>query len=205
MNVQQLITLNIEIEGLLRVYQQRGADEALAQARLKATQLCQLLEPPTTLESCGEAETELPQPEPQPAPQAEAPTTLESCGEAEAELPQPEPQPAPQAEAPTSLESCGEAEAELPQPAPAPTAEAPQAAPARPRMPIRNFFTINDKYLFRREVFDGDEQAFEDTLDLFAAMNSFDEAKEYIYDDLMLDPQNQDVKSFMEIIETYFK
>ena len=72
-------------------------------------------------------------------------------------------------------------------------------------MPIRNFFTINDKYFFRREVFDGDEQAFEDTLDLFAAMNSFDEAKEYIYDDLMLDPQNQDVKSFMEIIETYFK
>ena len=151
MNVQQLITLNIEIEGLLRVYQQRGADEALDQARLKATQLCQLLE------------------------------------------------------APTSLESCGEAEAELPQPAPAPTAEAPQAAPARPRMPIRNFFTINDKYFFRREVFDGDEQAFEDTLDLFAAMNSFDEAKEYIYDDLMLDPQNQDVKSFMEIIESYFK
>ncbi|MGN0210149.1 MAG: hypothetical protein ACI391_03430 [Muribaculaceae bacterium] len=156
MNVQQLITLNIEIEGLLRVYQQRGADEALAQARLKATQLCQLLEPPTSLEPCGEAEAELPQPV--PAPTAEAPQ-----------------------------------------------AEAPQAAPARPRMPIRNFFTINDKYLFRREVFDGDEQAFEDTLDLFAAMNSFDEAKEYIYDDLMLDPQNQDVKSFMEIIETYFK
>ena len=72
-------------------------------------------------------------------------------------------------------------------------------------MPIRNFFTINDKYFFRREVFDGDEQAFEDTLDLFAAMSSFDEAKEYIYDDLMLDPQNHDVKSFMEIIETYFK
>ena len=190
MNVQQLITLNIEIEGLLRVYQQRGADEALAQARLKAAQLCQLLEAPISLESCGEAEAELPQP----------PTSLESCGEAEAELPQP----------PTNLESCGEAEAELPQPAPAPTAEAPtaeapQAAPARPRMPIRNFFTINDKYLFRREVFDGDEQAFEHTLDLFAAMNSFDEAKEYIYDDLMLDPQNQDVKSFMEIIESYFK
>ena len=187
MNVQQLITLNIEIEGLLRVYQQRGADEALDQARLKATQLCQLLEAPISLESCGEAEAELPQP----------PTSLESCGEAEAELPQPE--------APISPESCGEAEAELPQPAPAPTAEAPQPAPARPRMPIRNFFTINDKYFFRREVFDGDEQAFEDTLDLFAAMSSFDEAKEYIYDDLMLDPQNHDVKSFMEIIESYFK
>ena len=169
MNVQQLITLNIEIEGLLRVYQQRGADEALDPARLTAAQLYQLLEAPTSLESCGEAEAQ------------------------------------PQPEAPISPESCGEAEAELPQPAPAPTAEAPQAAPARPRMPIRNFFTINDKYFFRREVFDGDEQAFEDTLDLFAAMSSFDEAKEYIYDDLMLDPQNHDVKSFMEIIESYFK
>lgn len=71
-------------------------------------------------------------------------------------------------------------------------------------MDLKKAFTINDKFRFRRELFGGSEEAFVDTINLIIAMNSFDEAKEYIYDDLGFDAKNEDVVDFMAIISKHF-
>lgn len=182
----------------MRVYGERGSADALAIARDKAQQLSELLceseeimddivedSQPTVpfVVNSPQAPEQAPVAEPvdEPVDEDFTPTVTDPISVA----PDPEPTIAPVY-------------------SPKPPVE-PQATASLRRIPIRNYFTINDKYLFRREVFDGDEQAFEDTLDLFEAMHSFAEAEEYFYDDLMLDRENEDVKAFMSIVQNYFK
>lgn len=200
MDIQRLIELNIEIEGALRVYGERGSADALNLARDKAQQLSELLcESEEIMDDMVEDSqptvpfvVNTPQ-EPEQAPEDEP-------------VDEPVNEPVNEDLTPTVAEPIIVA-TEVPiAPAdtPKPPVEQQTTAPLR-RIPIRNYFTINDKYLFRREVFDGDEQAFEDTLDLFEAMHSFAEAEEYFYEDLALDRENEDVKAFMSIVQNYFK
>lgn len=184
----------------MRVYGERGSADALAIARDKAQQLSELLCESEEIADDFADDT-----------QPTVPFVVNSPQAPEAE-PVDEPLDAPVDEpvdedlTPTVAEPIIVAPEVTIAPAdtPKPPVEQQTTAPLR-RIPIRNYFTINDKYLFRREVFDGDEQAFEDTLDLFEAMHSFAEAEEYFYDDLMLDRENEDVKAFMSIVQNYFK
>ena len=41
-------------------------------------------------------------------------------------------------------------------------------------------------------------------MDYVATLDSYEEAEEYFYGDMGLDPDNEDVAAFMEIIRTYF-
>lgn len=65
-------------------------------------------------------------------------------------------------------------------------------------------FTLNDKFRFRRELFNNSQAEFEDALEVIAGMNTIDEAKEYFIDDLCWDASNEDVKAFMEILAKHF-
>lgn len=65
-------------------------------------------------------------------------------------------------------------------------------------------FTINDKFRFRRELFRNSQDEFDETLDVIAQMSNFDEAEEYFYNDLCWDPENEDVKEFMETVRKHF-
>ena len=211
MDIPQLINLNIEIEGALRVYAERGSEEALALARNKAAELYTLLaEFEPEQEAAAEESEETPTAQYTADSQTvaeeatetvvldETPTIpLDEPADESADEPEDEPadEPTPQPETVMPAQHFAEPE---PSESEAPT------TPLR-RIPIRNYLTINDKYLFRREVFDGNGQEFEDTLNLFEAMHSYAEAEEYIYEDLMLDPDNADVKAFMEIVHNYFK
>lgn len=215
MDIPQLINLNIEIEGALRVYAERGSEEALALARSKAAELYTLL---TEFEPEQEAAAEVSEEAPAAQYATEPQTVAEEAAEAivlnetpavsldepndepvdePADEPEDEPTDEPEPQTETVIPSQHFAEPE-PSESEAPT------TPLR-RIPIRNYLTINDKYLFRREVFDGNGQEFEDTLNLFEAMHSYAEAEEYIYEDLMLDRDNADVKAFMEIVLNYFR
>jgi hypothetical protein len=69
---------------------------------------------------------------------------------------------------------------------------------------LKKAFTINDKFRFRRELFGNSEENFVDTIDLITAMKSFDEAQEYLYEDLGWDRKNEDVADFMTIIAKHF-
>lgn len=65
-------------------------------------------------------------------------------------------------------------------------------------------FTINDKFRFRRELFRNSQDEFDDTLYVIAQMTDFVEAEEYFYNDLCWNPENEDVKEFMEIVKKHF-
>ena len=61
-------------------------------------------------------------------------------------------------------------------------------------------FTLNDKFRFIRDVFAGNEADFNDTINLIAGMDSYDEATDYVYNDMMLDADDPAVAEFMELI-----
>lgn len=69
---------------------------------------------------------------------------------------------------------------------------------------IYKAFTLNDKFRYRRELFHGSESEFDDTLAIISAMSSFGEAEEYFYEDLCWDPDNDDVKAFMDTVKRHF-
>ena len=140
-----------------------------------------------TQEPVTEAEPEpevLPETEPQPEPQQE---------------PQPEPQQEP-----------------LPEPQPAAVPE-PESKPSQPEvMPldrklsrkvmadIRKAFTVNDKFLFRRELFGNSAQQYDEAMNLISEMKSYDEARDYFFCQFGWDPENSQVKRFMEILSNHF-
>lgn len=80
------------------------------------------------------------------------------------------------------------------------------AAALRPsRKPVIGCFSINDKYRFRRELFSGSDALFRNSLALFEAMGDLSEARSYIFNDLGWDPENPDVKSFISILDRYYR
>ena len=73
------------------------------------------------------------------------------------------------------------------------------------RKDIRTFFTINDKFRFKRELFGNNNLEFTESLNLVQTMNSYEEAEDYFYNDLQWDSGSEDVMEFMAIIERSFK
>ncbi len=93
--------------------------------------------------------------------------------------------------------------------APEEPAEAPEVmktveAPVSPE-PVtiadaRPSFTLNDRFLYRNELFDGDDAAFNEALDVIATMSTQQEVAEYLTEDLCLDADNPTVRSFLEAV-----
>lgn len=69
---------------------------------------------------------------------------------------------------------------------------------------LNKAFTLNDKFRFCRELFGNDKAEFADTLDLVSAMNSMEEASDYLFNDLKWDAENDDVKDFVAILTNHF-
>lgn len=65
-------------------------------------------------------------------------------------------------------------------------------------------FTLNDKFRFRRELFRDSQEEFDDALKVISEMSNVGEAEEYVYDDLCLDPENEAVKVFMDVVIKHF-
>ena len=65
-------------------------------------------------------------------------------------------------------------------------------------------FTLNDKFRFRRELFRDSQEEFDDALKVISEMSIVGEAEEYVYDDLCLDPENEAVKAFMDVVIKHF-
>lgn len=109
-----------------------------------------------------------------------------------------------------------------PQPAAAPQPEprepepddtpAPEPAPRTPQAPVTPktlhketpAFCLNDRFRFRRAIFGGSDAEFNSTMDYVASLDNYEEAEEYFLADMGLDPENEDVAAFMQIIKTYF-
>ena len=66
-------------------------------------------------------------------------------------------------------------------------------------------FSINEKFRFRKELFDNSDEDFNNTLALVASMENFEEAEDYFINEEGLDPENAVVQEFMDVIKRYFK
>lgn len=69
----------------------------------------------------------------------------------------------------------------------------------------RIVFTLNDRYRFKRALFDNDEAEFNNTLSIVASMENYDEAESFFIDEYQWDSDMPEVKEFMTILKKYFK
>lgn len=88
-----------------------------------------------------------------------------------------------------------------------PTTEtkASEAAPEPESEKASIALTLNDKFRFKRELFGNNAAELSDALDVVNAVSSKAELEDYFYNDLCWDPENPDVKDFMEIASARFK
>ena len=66
---------------------------------------------------------------------------------------------------------------------------------------ITSAFSINDRFLFKRELFDDNKEKFDDALAVMQRLANIDKIKHFITDVLGLDPSNEVVKEFVRLIE----
>lgn len=71
----------------------------------------------------------------------------------------------------------------------------------QPAKDITEAFTINDRFLFQRELFDGDKQQFDETIATLQRIGDFDKMKEHMTDVLGWDTSNEVVKEFIRLID----
>jgi len=71
---------------------------------------------------------------------------------------------------------------------------------AEPQTPKSIKMALNDKFLFRRELFGGNDDAFNETLQIVSDMNNIDEIRDYLVNDLCFDSESPTVKRFIEVI-----
>lgn len=80
-------------------------------------------------------------------------------------------------------------------------------SPARRTTGITNLkscFSLNDRFLYARELFDGNMKMFDSTLKNLEGVSDFSAVEDYFYDELEWDRENEHVKSFMDIIASKF-
>ena len=63
-----------------------------------------------------------------------------------------------------------------------------------------NYFSVNDRYRFSRELFNGDMAEMEETLDVISRLSSAEEVVDYLANDLCWDPESDTVKDFVSIV-----
>lgn len=66
-------------------------------------------------------------------------------------------------------------------------------------------FTLNDRFRFKRNLFDGSDEEFNGTLKILGGMSSMDEVSDYLFNDLCLDADNPEVQAFVEALIPQFK
>ena len=234
MQLENLITQTVELEGLLRVLRDRKAPAVRALAEDKYRALCHDFDeyfaqsPEHPLEQLAKGTIEVPLP-PEPAPEIRIAAVAESAPEAEECEPsadadavhddvqiiiqRSDDKPAEVVEEPieevidepieeiTDDDIVGMADDNEPEAAMPPTFC--RDASAAPEHDLSHAFTVNDRFLFIRQLFNGDAEDFDQTIKVLSAMPDIAEAKEYLFQDLMWDSSEPAVDSFMNILSRY--
>lgn len=178
MVLTEMINLAAEIAEQLLVAKDNDSEGLLPKTKLDIIRLAELAAtmPDLTEEAPVEA---IPETEP------ETPTE-----------PEPEPMPAPE------IEQEPEAEAE-PEPVvePEPEADAPGLVAAE----LRRMFSLNDLFLFRRELFQGSQVLFDRALEDVGRCSSATEAREQLVNNYAIDPKRPEAKEFLAVISGLFE
>lgn len=70
---------------------------------------------------------------------------------------------------------------------------------------LRKALSLNDRFRFRRELFGNSDVTMNDTLNLIDTMNDYNEALEYLTQDLEWSPEEPVVQEFLQLVERHFK
>ena len=70
---------------------------------------------------------------------------------------------------------------------------------------IKSWFSLNDRFLYSRELFDGNMKTFDSTLKSIEGVKDFTVVEDYFYNELDWDKENPTVKSFMEKLKAKIK
>ncbi len=62
--------------------------------------------------------------------------------------------------------------------------------------------SLNDRYRFRRELFNFSDEEMDEALEALSAMSSVEEVEDYFYNDLCWEPDDEVVREFMGMITT---
>lgn len=85
-----------------------------------------------------------------------------------------------------------------------------ETRPAPPKKKVfvhgkrRPVFSLNDRFLFIRELFEGDASAFNRALDGILTTDSYQDAEDYLINEFKLDPEGETDSRFFEIIRSSF-
>lgn len=69
---------------------------------------------------------------------------------------------------------------------------------------LKSAFSLNDRFLYSREIFDGKMKMFDSTLDFIEDIENFSVIEDFFYNEMELDPDNPSVISFMDILRPHF-
>ncbi len=80
-----------------------------------------------------------------------------------------------------------------------------QSVPAKRNVKLKSAFSLNDRFLYARELFDGNMKMFDSTLEFIEGIDDYSIIEDYFYSELEWDPENSYVASFMEILRPRFR
>lgn len=179
-DLEKLININLEMEGILRTLRERESAAAEALLLDKARSFAALVE-----EKFGTPAVA----QPEEAPTVEMPVCdnpkVEEVKYEEAEESEVETEDELGARA---IEK--ETESDEPQEQAAPVVNANLA----------KAFTLNDRFRFKRELFNGNDDDFTDTLQLLSEMETYGEAEDYLLNDMMWNREDATVADFLAIL-----
>ena len=69
---------------------------------------------------------------------------------------------------------------------------------------MRNALTLNDRFRFRRALFNNSNDELNEALEAINLMSNAEEARQYFMEDLCWNPDDEDVKEFMRLVEAHF-
>ena len=70
---------------------------------------------------------------------------------------------------------------------------------------LKSSFSLNDRFLYSRELFNGNMKMFDSTLEFIEGIEDFPIIEDYFYNELEWDPENLHVATFMEILRPNFR
>lgn len=193
-DTDQMLSLALEIEGLILLIQRRGDlvhPGVMEILRGKIASLSEL----AGIEPAAPQMPEAPASPSVAAPDPEA-TAERTMSEAEAQA-----EAIAEQESPAEIEAVEQANDEaIADNALFEGEEDAGIQPAKTIADSKPTFTLNDKFLFRNELFDGDETAFDDALCAIASFSTAREVEEYVTDDLCFDPNDPTVAAFLAAV-----
>lgn len=213
-NIEELITLNYELEGLLYLALHRGDDtpekvwEMISEKidSLKAGIDIRESEAAPVAEETGEepavmteiiVEKEEPVIFEQETPEEE--TEEEKLVALEETVPAEEVTLA--SEPATSVEQAAPAEEPVTEAAPVAELRLDEKLARQNSRDLRKAFSLNDRFRFRRELFGNSDERMNEALHAVESMATIDEAHDYFYNSLGLDKTSTDVADFIAVIE----